>query len=131
VLPLQGYQIQRGDVFCHVLAGAGGFGDPRERDPARVLADVRDEKITREYARSEYGVVIRGRTPILDEKASAALRQTMKRRRRGRAVDTHLAHFERELGRALAADATPGALDGGKRARPKTRRPGGARRPAR
>ena len=35
--------IRRGDVFRHVLAGAGGWGDPLERDPAAVLKDVRNE----------------------------------------------------------------------------------------
>ena len=35
--------IKRGDVFRHVLAGAGGWGDPLERDPAAVLRDVRNE----------------------------------------------------------------------------------------
>ena len=35
--------IKRGDVFRHVLAGGGGWGDPLERDPAAVLRDVRNE----------------------------------------------------------------------------------------
>ena len=38
--------IQRGDVFRHVLAGAGGWGDPLERDPAAVLRDVRNELLS-------------------------------------------------------------------------------------
>ncbi|MBI3824827.1 MAG: hydantoinase B/oxoprolinase family protein [Candidatus Rokubacteria bacterium] len=123
VLPLQGYQMRRGDVFCHLLAGAGGFGDPLVRDAARVLADVRDEKITRDYARSEYGVVIRPRTLALDDKATAALRQKMRRRGRARRrEDTHVAHFDRALADALAIDAGPAALDGRKRDRPRGRR---------
>jgi N-methylhydantoinase B len=50
--------FRRGDVFRHVLAGAGGWGDPLDRDPARVLHDVLEEKITPAYARREYGVVV-------------------------------------------------------------------------
>ena len=42
----------------HTLAGAGGHGDPLERDPALVAEDVADEKVSLEAARSEYGVVI-------------------------------------------------------------------------
>ena len=38
--------IKRGDVFRHVLAGAGGWGDPLERDPAAVLQDVRNELLS-------------------------------------------------------------------------------------
>lgn len=37
-------------------AGGGGFGDPRERDPQAVLADLRDGYITAEAARRDYGV---------------------------------------------------------------------------
>jgi N-methylhydantoinase B len=51
-------EIRRGDVFRHLLAGAGGWGDPLERDPERVLTDVLEEKLTAEYARREYGVAI-------------------------------------------------------------------------
>ena len=36
-------QMKRGDVFRHVHPGAGGWGDPLERDPAAVLKDVRNE----------------------------------------------------------------------------------------
>ena len=48
----------RGDVLRHVFAGAGGWGDPLTRDPARVRWDVREEKLTVEYARREYGVAL-------------------------------------------------------------------------
>ena len=51
-------EVRRGDVFRHVLAGAGGWGDPLDRDPELVLRDVLEEKLTPEYARREYGVVI-------------------------------------------------------------------------
>ncbi len=51
-------EVRRGDVFRHVLAGAGGRGDPLDRDPELVLRDVLEEKLTPEYARREYGVVI-------------------------------------------------------------------------
>jgi N-methylhydantoinase B len=50
--------IRRGDVFRHVLAGAGGWGDPLERDPAAVLKDVRNELLSTGRALSDYGVVI-------------------------------------------------------------------------
>src|SRR5262249_56793456 len=50
--------IKCGDVFRHVLAGAGGWGDPLERDPAAVLRDVRNELLSPEKAAADYGVVI-------------------------------------------------------------------------
>jgi N-methylhydantoinase B len=51
-------EIRQGDVFRHLLAGAGGWGDPLERDPELVLKDVLEEKLSADYARREYGVAI-------------------------------------------------------------------------
>jgi N-methylhydantoinase B len=39
-------------------AGGGGYGDPFERDPAAVLADVLDGLVSVEQARAAYGVAI-------------------------------------------------------------------------
>ena len=41
------------------LPGGGGVGDPRERDPQAVLADVVDGYVSLEAARALYGVTIR------------------------------------------------------------------------
>jgi N-methylhydantoinase B len=54
--------VRRGDRLRHVVAGAGGWGDPLRRDRQRVLDDVREEKISVGYAEREYGVVIDPRT---------------------------------------------------------------------
>lgn len=70
VLPLR-----RGDVVTLRTSGAGGFGDPFERDPAAVLRDVRRGLVTREAAERDYGVVLSGAE--VDEAATA-------RRRAGR-----------------------------------------------
>jgi len=51
-------EIRQGDVFRHLLAGAGGWGNPLERDPELVLKDVLEEKLSADYARREYGVAI-------------------------------------------------------------------------
>jgi N-methylhydantoinase B len=50
--------IRRGDVFRHVLAGGGGFGDPLERDPEAVLRDVRNQLLSPAKAEADYGVII-------------------------------------------------------------------------
>jgi len=39
-------------------AGGGGYGDPRERDRASLLRDVRDGKVSRESALQDYGVEV-------------------------------------------------------------------------
>jgi N-methylhydantoinase B len=48
--------LQAGDVVSLRLPGAGGYGDPSERDPNLVLKDVRDGKVTQKKARDDYGV---------------------------------------------------------------------------
>ena len=66
--------IQRGDVFRHIAAGAGGWGNPFERDSQAVLRDVLEEKVTLTHARNAYGVVINPQTYEIDEAATQRLR---------------------------------------------------------
>ena len=72
-MPMQSFIARRGDLFRMVSAGGGGYGDPRERDAASVLADVREEKVTREAARDVYGVVVTGEGTV-DAAGTRALR---------------------------------------------------------
>ena len=74
--------LRQGDVFRHVLAGAGGWGDPLDRDPERVAADVVNEKLTVDYARREYGVVIDSGTGVVDLPATDRRRQQLRAERR-------------------------------------------------
>ncbi|MGH8071264.1 MAG: hydantoinase B/oxoprolinase family protein [Candidatus Entotheonellia bacterium] len=66
--------IRRGDVFRHELAGAGGWGDPLERDPEAVVKDVRNELISLATAANDYGVVIDVHTWKVDAAATQRLR---------------------------------------------------------
>jgi len=47
--------LARGDLVSIRLPGAGGYGDPAQRDRALVRRDLEDEKISPEAARREYG----------------------------------------------------------------------------
>jgi N-methylhydantoinase B len=71
--------MRRGDVFVHDQPGPGGWGDPLEREPARVLRDVRNELVSPGSARDDYGVVIDG--DAVDEAATARLRADLRARR--------------------------------------------------
>jgi N-methylhydantoinase B len=73
--------VRKGDVFRTVLAGPGSWGDPLEREPPLVCDDVRNEKISADYARCEYGVVVDAPTWTVDLRATAALRKTLRRER--------------------------------------------------
>ena len=73
--------LRRGDVFRQTGSGAGGYGDPLERDAEAVLEDVIQEKFTPAHARKMYGVVILGGPPGVDADATARLRAEMATRR--------------------------------------------------
>jgi N-methylhydantoinase B len=66
--------VHCGDLLKLRLSGAGGHGNPLERDPAAVLDDLLEQKITAAHAREVYGVVIAGEPPQVDQAATAALR---------------------------------------------------------
>jgi N-methylhydantoinase B len=66
--------LRRGESLRHEQAGGGGHGDPFTRDPARVAADVLNEKISVAYARREHGVALDPATGVVDEAATRALR---------------------------------------------------------
>jgi len=59
--------------------GGGGWGDPGDRDPAKVVDDVREELISLEVAHDLYGVVM-SEDFKLDIAATEALRGEMRRK---------------------------------------------------
>jgi N-methylhydantoinase B len=73
--------IRRGDIFRHVLAGAGGWGDPLERDPAAVLKDVRNELLSPQKAADDYGVIVDTARWTVDAAATARRREEIRRAR--------------------------------------------------
>jgi N-methylhydantoinase B len=62
------------------LPGGGGYGPPRRRDPARVLADVQDGYVSLERARSDYRVAIDPERMAVLEEETAALRAHLRDR---------------------------------------------------
>src|SRR4029079_12214081 len=72
---------KKGDIFRHVLAGAGGWGDPLERDPAAVLKDVRHELLSAAKAAADYGVIVDPARWTVDAAATTQRREEIKRAR--------------------------------------------------
>jgi N-methylhydantoinase B len=76
-----------GTVVRSVSNGAGGWGDPLDRDPRAVLIDVRDEYVTVDGARRDYGVVVMGDPQndpeglVLDLEATEQLRRSIRSKR--------------------------------------------------
>lgn len=71
-----------GDMIRHIQPGGGGWGDPLEREPAAVLRDVLNDKVSRVKAEELYGVVINIENREVDlpatEKKRADLRGAQK-----------------------------------------------------
>jgi N-methylhydantoinase B len=67
----EGVHVEKGDILYFNTWGGGGWGDPFQRDPALVLADVQRELVSVDGAK-RYGVVIVDNA--IDESATATLR---------------------------------------------------------
>ena len=74
-------ELAPGEWIRGVDAGGGGYGNPLERDPARVLRDVLERWETLQRAHEVYGVVLTGELADhslqVDEAATVALRQRL------------------------------------------------------
>jgi N-methylhydantoinase B len=57
--------------------GGAGVGNPLERDIAAVRDDVKDELVSIDRAKSDYGVIIDPQTFEVDLKATEKLRKQM------------------------------------------------------
>jgi N-methylhydantoinase B/oxoprolinase/acetone carboxylase alpha subunit len=104
-----GHKAGRGDRFRMVTGGGGGYGDPLERDPAAVLADVRDGLVSEGAAAEVYGVgLTRAADGTLahDPPATAELRDRLRRGRGGPAVtDDRVA--KAALARSVSGEPDP------------------------
>src|SRR5262245_66322646 len=63
--------LHPGDQLWEYIAGGAGYGDPMERDPAAVLADVLDGKIANS---AEYGGVLTADGAAVEEVKTKAWR---------------------------------------------------------
>ncbi len=77
-----------GDLFSRPTAGGGGYGDPLDRDPEKVRADVVDDYVSLARAAKDYGVVLRIVDADLcayeiDHAATAAARAAIRAARKG------------------------------------------------
>jgi N-methylhydantoinase B len=70
--------LHPGDQLWEYVAGGAGHGDPLERDPDLVLADVLDGKISRESARADYGVALTPGDAAVDHEVTKMCRDAQR-----------------------------------------------------
>ena len=66
--------LEAGQVLANNTGGGGGWGNPFERDPAKVAKDVRNGFVSVEAAERDYGVAVDPATFSVDTKRTATLR---------------------------------------------------------
>jgi N-methylhydantoinase B len=71
--------LHNGDRLIDFVQGGCGVGDPLERDPEAVKADVRDELLSLQSAKNDYGVVIAPESFEIDTQATEDLRRELKK----------------------------------------------------
>jgi N-methylhydantoinase B len=72
-------RLEQGDLLRIMTPGGGGWGDPLERDPARVRDDVLDGFVSLTSAHDDYGVVLDPRTFAVDETETRTRRRGLRR----------------------------------------------------
>jgi N-methylhydantoinase B len=73
--------LEPGDQLWEYIAGGAGYGDPLDRDPELVLADVLDGKISRAAAGAAYGVVLTAAGDAIEDVATKEAREAIRRQR--------------------------------------------------
>jgi N-methylhydantoinase B len=96
------FPLESGDIVMMESSGGGGFGDPLDRDPSLVVADVAEGYVTREAAGTTYGVVWNGAG--IDAGATAQ-RRASQRAARPRVHVHAAADIDAGPGRAIRLDA--------------------------
>lgn len=88
------------DLYLNFCSGGGGYGDPLDRDPSAVLADLRRGLCSRELAEGRYGVVLAGEQvdPPATVERRAAIRHDRLARGKGPALDGSLARDGERVG---------------------------------
>jgi N-methylhydantoinase B len=83
---VDGEPVLKGQIVRVVTTGGGGWGDPLEREPALVLADVLEGRVSLDRARDDYGVVLAGAGTThvaVNEPATAERRAALRAQRTG------------------------------------------------
>ena len=68
-------------VIVYSYGCGGGYGDPLDRDPIKVMEDVKNEGVTLHTAAKVYGVILNSKTFEVDMKKTGERRQEIRQER--------------------------------------------------
>ncbi len=100
------------DVYHGISCGGGGYGDPAEREPNRVLQDIRHGLVSREWAEEIYGVVPGPAMEGVDGEATENRRRAIReeRKRRSRPPEKKSRIQQPSLAKEQRTDSTRGTM---------------------
>ena len=96
--------IREGEIVRFVCPGAGGWGDPLERDPSAAAADIREGRLSTAYVHEHYALAFSEDGELDEAETRAASRPTLV------AVSRQVARRVRALDGYRKADASQGRL---------------------
>ena len=77
-------EVTDDDIILALNAGGGGVGDPLDREPERVLDDVKRRIFSLEMARNVFGVILDPDTQTVDKKATEVEREKIREKRKAK-----------------------------------------------
>ena len=95
---------REGDLVAGGTGGGGGYGDPIERDPSKVMKDLETGTISHWAAKNVYKVVYDEKRLAVDEEKTKALREQERKDRKTRGKK--FAQFEKEWLKKKPSDET-------------------------
>jgi N-methylhydantoinase B len=81
LLPYCEFDLGKNDVLYMRMSSGGGYGDPLEREPERVLNDVENGIVSLDEAKEIYGIVLKGEDLVLDLTETVKLRASLRQER--------------------------------------------------
>jgi N-methylhydantoinase B/oxoprolinase/acetone carboxylase alpha subunit len=81
MLAYKEFEFKKGDVVYMKMASGGGYGEPLERDPQLVLADVVDGLVSERAAQEVYGIVLDEKKEAVDLVKTKSLRANLQKTR--------------------------------------------------
>jgi N-methylhydantoinase B len=81
LLPYCEFDVGKNDILYMRMSSGGGYGDPLEREPERVLNDVESGIVSRDEAKEIYGIAFKGDNLELDLAATQRLRASLRQER--------------------------------------------------
>jgi N-methylhydantoinase B len=79
-------RVTENEIVLNVNSGAGGVGDPLDREPERVLDDVKKRIFSVKTAKEVFGVIVDSKRWTVDKKATKLQREKVivRRKKRGK-----------------------------------------------